>query len=560
MKDYVIRLVQHFEINDTSAYYPIICPYHEDSRPSAGINISKNHFHCFVCGDKNLKDLYRDIFDEKPMSKEKPSLSFDFDKIMKEASKPQISEEQILTYLKQLIDEKGLTYDILKKLNAIPVTDPNHFLYGYLGIPVGGDKFVARKFIPEVVGPKWYNSNGEKPLLIFDPNSPDIILVEGIWDAVSLMNLGYNNVACNLGTDFNKRRAFSLKGKIVYILFDNDFAGYEGAEKAYDALRRVKAFPVILELPLEFVHNLPEKERDLNNAAKHKGFAPWLKKNLTQVETSDISYLEQMEDDLIVYSSGIPTWDNFLQGGYRPGVHVIAGEPGTGKSALLLWWARYWVETTQAKVLYNTYEISKRQSWARITTQFDEENTWVDIETGKDPTPKAKEKTRQIAQRLKIMAGTDISEIVRASRFYDIIIIDYIQRMPGDTDSEKYNIGKNIRALSDLARDKGKIIMIASSIPRTGYGKEELNIFKESGDIEFVVQSAAKLVDKNHTGIGRVLALVMLKNTRGAINVTAWIEGNMLHNTFRDTMIDDIIGDTEHKRAKLEVKSPWSKD
>lgn len=532
------QIMKYFDIKNPMSYESVPCPYHSDNHNSAGINVSKNHFNCFLCGGKNLSEVYNDVIGENKngMKHKKNEFQLNLDAVnvndlFKAQPKPVISHEQKIQYLKELIQEKKLTQDILQRLQAQPIIDETHHLFGYLVFPIGADKYVARKFIPELTTPKWINSNGNLPdVLIMDKDSPDIILVEGLFDMTALMSLGYNNVACNLGAGTNQgKRFYPLKNKVVYIFYDNDYPGFTGTKKAYDSLRQIKAHPIPLEMPDRF-------GKDANEALNHPEFAGWLRKQLTEIDSNDVAYLENIETDLRVYNTPFQTLNTYYVGGYRPGIHLLAGLPGSGKSAYLLELFVYWTLTyPDTKWLYCTYEIPKSQCWARITAMFDNNHSWTEIETNPSlASQEAKDKTKIIAQRLKIQAGTTVQEVVRALRNYDGVCIDYIQRMPGDTDSEKTNISRNAKELGNQARDKEKIVLVASSMPRTSYGKEDLTIFKECGDLEYISQSALLIKDINHAGEGRLLELVVLKNTRGQAFGNLWMEANMLHNKFKE--------------------------
>jgi hypothetical protein len=106
--------------------------------------------------------------------------------------------------------------------------------------------------------------------------------------------------------------------------------------------------------------------------------------------------------------------------------------------------------------------------------------------------------------------------------------------MPGDTSDEKANTKRNTKELSRLMMEQDKIIILVSSIPRVAYGKEDLSVFKECGDIEFCIQSGILLKDINHGGTDRMLNAVVLKNTRGASGCNFWLKADMTHNLFQE--------------------------
>jgi len=85
------------------------------------------------------------------------------------------------------------------------------------------------------------------------------MLVEGIFDALNLMDKGIPNVAATLGTNtflsrkgINKEKVALLKlqgiTKII-ILFDGDTAGIKAAEELKPALEKENFFVQVIDLP-----------------------------------------------------------------------------------------------------------------------------------------------------------------------------------------------------------------------------------------------------------------------------------------------------------------------
>jgi hypothetical protein len=125
----------------------------------------------------------------------------------------------------------------------------------------------------------------------------------------------------------------------------------------------------------------------------------------------------------------------------------------------------------------------------------------------------------RLSRNVRVAAGWDISKVKYAADRYDAIIIDYLQRMPGPFGADpKAGIDSNISQLSDLGRDKGKVVLVITSMPRAAYGGLEnitlKTISKESGNAEYVAQSATGLI--NGAANGLVLAKIV-KNTRGTV-------------------------------------------
>lgn len=581
--NYVPHIIKYFNIKDTRYdEIQVCCPYHEEVHPSASINLKKELFFCFAgCGGKHFSQLYNEVinnglgssirnqnnnsniyslfdntFNNQTTEQTMTDNAFDFKldlaqiltsqsgtsfRILKE-----ITPDEVIFHLMELIKQKGIQIETLQKIGAYPIVDPKENYYGYLCFPNNEQgKAVYRKFLPDDVlnGERYVNTIGEKPYYgTIDDKYKDYIIVEGIFDWISLMENGYENVICNLGTAFNDKRAFKFKGKVVFILFDNDFAGFTGAEKGYQVLRKIKAHPITLDLPERW-------GKDVNEAIKtnKEEFLKWLASYINKFDNDDSGYIDSFdkEENLYTLKTGLKSFDTTFTGGYKVGLHVIAAEPTVGKSALALYMSTKMVEINEkCKGLYITYEISKKQCWARVAAIKDT-RAWNLIETDSIMTPESKAYCKQLSKQLRIESFWDISEIQRVSDDYDFFVIDYIQKMPADLE-EGRGIAKNLKALSRLATTKDKIIIIVSSLNRMGYGKEALSIFKETGDIEYSVQSAILLSDVNHGGQQRMIKVSVLKNTRGSVGGSFWIEGNMLQNTFRDTVGVNIENSTSN--------------
>lgn len=479
------------------------CPLHSDEAPSAGINWKTKVFNCFKCGAMNLTQLAAalgwiegeslDVHTEPPIVEQH---EYNGDMTVGHALKSFLVSRQI----------SGETY---VAIDAYPIIDQGEAHFGYVCFP--DTTTVHRKFYDAVSGERYLNSKGKKEFVYgyhrLPDNAQDIILVEGIYDYLAMYELGFRNVCASLASSISEAAAYLFRGKTVFILFDNDFPGYKGALKTSEHLMSVGAVPIILELPKGF-------GKDPHEAFCYRRgpFHQWLRKNLAKYDAMDRNYIENEflsnQQGLRFYGTGLGEFDMYLSGGYKQGCHVIGGLPGCGKSSLAIFLANSFV-TQGARTLYCSYELSKRQVWARFAA-LRTGMPWADLEmnpsTCSDP-----EDLLQLAKKIRVTSNWNINEIIRASGKFDSIIIDYIQRMPGTKPETKQNVSDNISQLSNLARDYGKVIVVISSMPRSAYkDKESVGGYKESGDIEFVAQSAIRM-DTN----SEFITCYVQKNTRG---------------------------------------------
>jgi hypothetical protein len=166
-----------------------------------------------------------------------------------------------------------------------------------------------------------------------------------------------------------------------------------------------------------------------------------------------------------------------------------------------------------------------------MSSQFDAQHTWAELEM--NPlllTQAARERVTQLSEQVRVVMGWNVNEVERAVNNFDVVVVDYIQRMPSAKSEVKFGVSDNIQRLSNIARDYNKIVIAVSSLPRSGYKADgEMGVFKESGDIEYVCQSATILKKAGDAYITASL----IKNTRGVMGNFA-LEGDLGHCLFKE--------------------------
>jgi hypothetical protein len=311
-------------------------------------------------------------------------------------------------------------------------------------------------------------------------------------------------------------KAYELRGRAVFVCFDDDYAGFKGALDAAEKLKEVKADPIIIEFPETLGH-------DLNDALvnKREQLEQWFRERQLEYSRTDEVYVQELFADrqapLIVIPTGLTQWDEIMRGGLGPGAHVIMAEPKAGKSALANDIEVKAAELHGFRVLEASYELSKRQCWARKIAHHSG-IPWADIEAHPEFVPQeSREWARELSQKVRTVVGWTVGQIRYVADSYDLIVVDYLQRMPGpygSTDlSVRMNVDYNISALSDLGRDLGKVVLVVSEVPKSEYGKKfTKGSAKESGAIEYRAASVTGL--KRGQGDTKVW-IDVVANTRG---------------------------------------------
>jgi len=235
-----------------------IHPEHEDVHPSLRIDRVSGVFHCLSCGHKG------NIFTH--FGKDVSVVDVEVAKVKNKISS--IQGNINLTMPENAIPFKhnyrGIDLELLLKYEAFTVDDidalkdrivfPIRNLYGEI------KAFCARR-IHSDADPKYvfYPKHVTIPLFPADPKeviNGSIILVEGIFDALNLIQKGLPNAVSIFGTNtFAKRYSvqkleyYKVLGITkIYIMLDSDEAGIKAAYKAEAMIKPLFAVEVI-ELP-----------------------------------------------------------------------------------------------------------------------------------------------------------------------------------------------------------------------------------------------------------------------------------------------------------------------
>jgi len=208
----------------------IRCPYHDEDTPSCSIDESRGIFKCFGCEaagpiEKLLFDLgIRDGYTtnlleiaQNKVSEKITSLLSEFT-LYPKGAKP-INQEY-----------RGIKPETFDYFNAYTLNDKDSIFF-----PI---KFRGKNMgvIENPIGGKYINRfvNGYIPFNIDRVSSGNIILVEGIYDALSVFQAGYKNVIASLSASYSYSLIKWLKiinAKNIQILYDGDEAGRKGAKQ-----------------------------------------------------------------------------------------------------------------------------------------------------------------------------------------------------------------------------------------------------------------------------------------------------------------------------------------
>lgn len=521
----------YFEFEKLRGWHPVRCvnPDHKDKNPSAGVSLEVYYYNCLGCGFKmNLKSL-KDYLEGEEISLESDIYEQELKYENPAYKNLDIKIRDLDAEFSAFSVERRLEQNVLNKLGVRVDKEIGSDTCGYLKYSYGKDKYVARNLLNE--GIRYKNSNGSKGLLGEDvvDKFDSILLVEGLTDWLTARSMGIENSVAVLGANVSGNEIFPLRNKTVYILFDLDWAGFQGTKKVSQLLKDIGSLPIILNL--DDYKRVAGKDISDKWVVYGDEFKYWLIEQISQ-ETKE----RKLEDvfgktskQTRTYKTSLPSLDRCFGGfGFGNGIHLITGQPGTGKTALAVHFADEF-RKQGASILYVSYELSIRQVYARFAARYSQLN-WIQIEVSPESLEVAvKERLEEIIKQINVVHDYDVNRIIAEAKHYDVVVIDYLQLMPGDDKrKDEYSIvSENINKLTEISRDSDKLILGLSSMPREAYGKtNSMAIFKSSGSAEYAATSAL-LLNVDHDG-NKTLKIV--KNRRGLAGENIGIDINYPHS------------------------------
>lgn len=212
-------------------------PDHEDSHASLRIDQMTGMFHCFSCGYKSTifqhfgeyQSRTYDLLAE--VSREIENIMIETAGLEIPASAMQFNEEF-----------RGIKAEVMKDFRAFTHTDPEYVNRVVFPVPDITGKimgFIGR-YTHSNASPKYRVVPAGAKLPIYPiPKSDHVIFVEGLFDAINLIDKGLDNACSLFGThNLSMRNAeeklapLQASGVVrVFMLLDNDLAGKAATEK-----------------------------------------------------------------------------------------------------------------------------------------------------------------------------------------------------------------------------------------------------------------------------------------------------------------------------------------
>ena len=214
-----------------------------------------------------------------------------------------------------------------------------------------------------------------------------------------------------------------------------------------------------------------------------------------------VDYLYQHRDELIGIPTGFPLLDKLLGGLQSSDLIIVAGRPTMGKTSLVLSIAQNAAHKFNQRVAVFSLEMSSEQVVQRL----------ISAETGIDSQRLRLANLEDDEWPLFVQATGILSEVpifaddtpsisalqmrTKARRLHaehglDLVIVDYLQLMRGDTRAENrvQEISSISRALKGLARELSVPVVAVSQLSRAVESRKDhkpiLSDLRESGSIE----------------------------------------------------------------------------
>lgn len=486
----------------------------------------------------------------------------------------------IANYGLKVYQSRGLTEDTIKRFKlAVADNGFNDVVKDYpalksnsnkadkykLILPILDEQGNCNNFIAEICNRKdidEYNQKYKKPtsagglttqlfneyhLKTGKPNT--IFIAEGIYDALSIEQMGYNAIAL-LTTGFtrleNLLKHYKPTTNLV-IMLDNDTAGIQTTKNMLDMLHSLNMQNIKYIDSMDILTNYKNiskckdaNEMLLKDSKELKSFLDNCFKEINKNEdterlenanaSNNLDYFRTIEQQpaVKIVSTGFSTLDKDLKGGLRSAFYVLGAVSNLGKTAFLMQMADQ-VAKGGNPVLYFSLEMDKKELMARSIAR----TTYIQVgdRTDKEGNPIASDtfdildnvkyatynKDKKdvintsiniyynIAKNMYIVSGrykekdtsrrmtiNDVEKIVKDFIKYNkvapIVFIDYMQILaPTDPRAtDKQNMDEVVDRLKQIAVEQDTPVIAISSYNRDNYYEPaNLSAFKESGSIEY---------------------------------------------------------------------------
>lgn len=451
-----------------------------------------------------------------------------------------------------------------------------------------GKNFSLKKYKKVIQVDTLFNErylNGELPdkfNLIKYKDTNTLYIVEGQFDALIIEQNQYHAISLNSVNNINKfidivkdnlDKLSDIKFKIM---FDNDDSGIAATNKMKTELDKLKLDSEIIQFSKKY-HDVNdfylEEKDDFLELLDSKNSL----NNSNSYIDAEMDFLDSYFDEIMTAEEDtcIPTGfnklDTALGGGLFPGVYVLGGTPGAGKTAMANVFADKVAEGGNLACVFSL-ELSKKEVVNRSISQISFSKTFsgsfnmIELESNALTMNDMKRHHRLNSNVKKVailresfdyyknkiapnkiivkqdIIGTSaiyirniVQDIITKENRKPFVVVDYLQKLKSDSSGDSISaISDNIAMLKQLAIDFEIPILVITSYNRVGYlSGANMSQGKGSGDIEYTADCmiAAQLKGCGEEGFNqkmydelmekdiRELELVFLKNRNWKVGI-----------------------------------------
>ena len=223
----------------------VLCPFHNDTSPSASINIKKDLFHCWVCGVGYNEQQFLARMNNISLS--------DANKIVLKTN--ETTHDWVLVEKAELwanpiflkrVEDLGFTREVINELHLGLVKDnKNRAFLGYPvfynGILMDIRRFNISKFegVPKIMSNAGAEAGFILPYDVWNKSKDLTYIFEGEKKMALARSLGLNAITLTGGANArpNDFVINAFKDRDVVVCYDNDDAGRDGAYKLFEKLK-----------------------------------------------------------------------------------------------------------------------------------------------------------------------------------------------------------------------------------------------------------------------------------------------------------------------------------
>lgn len=465
----------------------------------------------------------------------------EFLKDYEELKKPKFYSANIFNYvipsIKTIINDDGTFVNYvghimfraddvkLKELNARNKEQGKKTMQRYMKVlddEIFNERYITTGMLPNKFNLLSYNDTstlyiveGQFDALIIEQNKYHAIALDGVKNYKSFVELIIDNL--------DKVKNYKFK-----LALDNDESGETTASRLYSELNK-------LGLDIE-ITTFSKQYHDMNDfyIKDKEQFVIFLETNARSSKNKDmieeeIEFLDAYYEEIMMATkdtcipTGFPKLDTALGGGLFPGLYVIGGTPGAGKTAIVNVIADLMATTNNLSAMFSL-ELSKKEVLNRCLSRLSFYDVWNPSINLSDMNSLAlsindmkrhyvlntnpskvnmlqkaiKNYKEKIVQNRIIVkqdiVGTSASfirrkveEIITNQNRKPIVIVDYLQRLKNENSKDNMTaISENIATLKQLSIDYDIPVIVMTSYNRANYmASANLSQGKGSGDIEY---------------------------------------------------------------------------